>query len=206
MPVTDSDREYAVQRLSAHYAQGALNTRELEARFERVYTAQHEDALAALFDGLPPLPQQVEPVRGMYAVTQASARPAEKRILCLLAGTKRRGAWVPARHNVVKVLMGNATIDLREALLVPGEVCTFDVFALMGEVIFLVPPGVAVECDGMPVMGSFDDASSSHRAAADAPRIHITGTALAGVVKVRTRLPGESALAAWRRQRSERQR
>lgn len=206
MPVTDSDREYAVQRLSAHYAQGALSTRELEARFERVYAAKHEEALTAIFDGLPPLPQEVAPVQGMYAVTQAAARPAEKRILSLMAGTKRRGAWVPARHNVVKVVMGNATIDLREALLVPGEVSTFDVFVLMGEVLFLVPPGVVVECDGMPVLGSFDDASTSHRGAPDAPRIHITGTALAGVVKVRTRLPGESALAAWRRQRAERPR
>ena len=206
MRVTDSDRAYAVQLLSAHYAQGALTTHELEARFERVYAAQYPEALSALFEGLPQLPQQVEPLPGMYAVTQSGARPLEKRILCVMAETQRRGAWVPARHNVVRVMMGQATIDLREALLVPGEVSTFDVFVLMGEVSFIVPPGVSVECEGLPIMGNFDDTSSAQITAPDAPRIHITGTALMGGVKVRTRLPGESALAAWRRQRSERPR
>jgi hypothetical protein len=142
----------------------------------------------------------------MYSVAPANALSDEKRIFCMMAEAKRRGEWMPARHNVVKVIMGKVTIDLREALLAPGAVTDFDVFALMGEVLFIVPPGVAVHCEGMPIMGSFDDSSSLGSIAPDAPRIRINGTALMGGVKVRTRLPGESALAAWRRQLSERSR
>jgi hypothetical protein len=206
MKLQDSDREHAIQLLSAHYAQGALSTRELEARFERVYAARDTDGLRALFDGLPQLPQTIEPPRGMYAVAPTGTMQHEKRILCVMSEAKRRGEWIPAHRNVVKVFMGKVTIDLREALLVPGAVTEFDCFALWGEVLFIVPPGVAVECEGMPVMGTFDDASSRTSVAPDAPRIHITGTALMAGVKVRTRLPGESALAAWRRQFNDRSR
>ena len=206
MKPLDSDREYAVQLLSAHYANGSLSTHELESRFERVYAAKDTDALQTLFAGLPMLPPAVAAPHGMYAVAPSGALPPEKRTLVIMAESKRRGEWTPARRNVIKVFMGAATVDLREAHLTPGAVTEFDVFALMGEVRFIVPPGVAVECEGMPIMGSFDDSTSLSQVAPDAPRIRITGTAIMGAVKVRTRLPGESALAAWRRQYKDRSR
>lgn len=206
MKPLDSDREYAVQLLSAHYANGSLTTKELEARFERVYEAEDTGALHTLVSGLPALPSALGEPLGMWAPAPASAPQPEKRMLALMSEIKRRGEWTPARRNVIRVFMGKATIDLREAHLAPGVDTEFEVFICMAEVLFILPPGIAVECEGMPIMASFDDSGALGGSAPDAPRIRITGTAIMGAVKIRTRLPGESALAAWRRQRTDRKR
>jgi hypothetical protein len=57
---------------------------------------------------------------------------------------------------------------------------------------------VVVECDGSAIMGAFDD---QHTASDEdgAPRVRIKGMAVMASVEVKTRLPGERALAAWRR-------
>ncbi|MBC7841460.1 MAG: DUF1707 and DUF2154 domain-containing protein [Gemmatimonadaceae bacterium] len=206
MKPLDSDREYAVQLLSAHYANGSLTTKELEARFERVYEAEDTGALHTLVSGLPMLPAALGQPLGMWAPGPSSAPPPEKRVFALMSEYKRRGEWTPAQRNVIRVIMGSATIDLRHAHLALGVVTEFEVFACMAEILFILPPGISVECDGMPIMGSFDDSGSRDYIAADAPRIRITGTAMMGGVKIRTRLPGESALAAWRRQLADRKR
>ncbi len=206
MKPLDSDREYAVQLLSAHYANGSLTTKELEARFERVYDAEDTSALHTLVSGLPVLAPALGQPLGMWAPGPVSAPPPERRMLALMSEIKRRGEWTPAQRNVIRVFMGKATIDLREAHLALGVVTEFEVFVCMAEVLFILPPGVAVECEGMPIMASFDDSGTHGGSAPDAPRIRITGTAIMGAVKIRTRLPGESALAAWRRQLADRKR
>lgn len=99
--------------------------------------------------------------------------------------------------------MGTVHIDLREALLCQGEV-EFDVTAIMGEVRFTVPPGLRVECEGEAIMGEFRE---MHRARDDdptAPLVRIHGSTLMGSVRIKSRLPGESGIAAWRRRRLER--
>lgn len=75
----------------------------------------------------------------------------------------------------------------------------------MGGVEIMVPPHVAVQCEGLAIMGGFEEA---HRAPAvpdpDRPTLMITGFAMMGGVDIRTRLPGESAWQAWKRERRER--
>jgi hypothetical protein len=206
MKPLDSDRQYAVQVLSAHYANGSLTTGELESRFERVYAVSDSSALQELLHGLPTLPQAVAPPPGMYASAPLEQVLPEKRTLALFSETKRRGEWTPAHRNVMKIVFGSATIDLREAHLVPGAVTEFEVAAIAGTALFIVPPGVVLECEGTAIAGTFDHATTYSSTAPSAPRIRITGTATFGAVKVRTRLPGESALAAWRREYSQRKR
>ena len=94
--------------------------------------------------------------------------------------------------------MGNTKFDLREALILDGET-HFELTVVMGEVELIVPPGLRVECDGFAFMGEFDDGHSEGLAPPDAPVIRVTGSVVMGAVRIRTRLPGESALAAWRR-------
>jgi hypothetical protein len=98
--------------------------------------------------------------------------------------------------------MGNAKFDLRDGLMLHGET-HFELNVVMGEVELIVPPGLRVECDGFALMGEFDDAHSEGLAPPDAPVIRVTGSAVMGTVRIKTRLPGESALAAWRRRRLE---
>jgi len=124
--------------------------------------------------------------------------PAEKRHLVVMSTVRKTGQWTPARHNKVTCVMGNAKFDLRDALMLHGET-HFELNVVMGEVELIVPPGLRVECDGFALMSEFDDAHSEGLAPPDAPVIRVTGSAVMGAVRIKTRLPGESALAAWRR-------
>jgi len=204
VPSLELERERTIQVLCAHYGNDHLTTQELEVRFERAYKASSDAELRGLLAGLPalpPLPAQPGVTAPLYALSP-TVPPSEKRHLVVMSELKKRGQWVPARANAVRVIMGSAIFDLREALLTGGET-TFDVTVVMGEAKFIVPPGVRVEADGFAFMGEFDDQHSSPGVDAGAPIVRITGSAVMGTVTIKTRLPGESTLMAWRRRLRE---
>jgi hypothetical protein len=204
MAEIERDRERVIQTLCAQYANDNLSTQELELRFERAYQATTSAELQGLVAGLPALPASslALPSANTPAPTQyAPPVEQERRRLVIMSEYKAKGDWRPARRTVVKAVMGSVTFDLRTAVLAEG-VTEFDIAAIMGEVKFIVPPWVRVEADGMAIMGSFDHQHSSSQDP-HAPVIRITGAAIMGSVVVKTRLPGESALEAWRRQRRE---
>ena len=119
-----------------------------------------------------------------------------------MSSVRKKGQWTPARFNTVICVMGTAKFDLREAFLLHGET-HFELKVLMGEVELIVPPGLRVEADGFALMGEFDDAHSEGLAPPNAPVIRVTGSVVMGAARIKTRLPGESALEAWRRRRLE---
>ena len=200
MPSLELDREHTIQVLCAHYGNDHLTTQELEVRFVRAYQATSDAELRGLLAGLPtlaPMPPTLGAPAPMYAVS-AGPPPEEKRHLVVMSELKKRGQWTPARSNSVRVIAGSATFDLREAMLARGDT-NFDVSVVMGELKFIVPPGVRVEADGFAFMGEFDDQHSSPGVDAGAPVVRISGSAVMGSVTIKTRLPGETALKAWRR-------
>lgn len=199
MPMSELelDRERVIQTLCAHYANDHLFTQELEVRFDSAYKAESRAELQRLVVSLPALPDTVpppEPLHGMLFT--GDTQLPERRHVVVMSELNKRGMWVPPRRTVVRAVMASVRFDLREARLAPG-VTEFDVTVVMGEVKFLVPPGVAVECDGHAFMGVFDDQQSGS-VDPQAPVVRITGMAVMGVVEVKTRLPRESALEAWR--------
>jgi hypothetical protein len=199
MSELELDRERVIQTLCAHFAQDNLSTQELELRFEHAYQAHTSVELRALVAGLPALPADMMPPAPLYSVApEGRPDPEEKRHLVIMSNIRKKGMWTPARHNKVTCVMGSAKFDLREAQLLHGET-HFELNVLMGEVELLVPPGLRAEADGFALMGEFDDSHSEELAPPDAPVIRVTGTVVMGAARIKTRLPGESALAAWRR-------
>jgi hypothetical protein len=206
VPSLDLDRERVIQALCAQYANDVLSTQELESRFERAYKATTSIELQAVMVGLPALPPEVAGMQRqsdqLYRVTASAAPAEEKRSLALMSSFKKVGDWLPARRNVVWAVMGEAVIDMREAIF-PGGTIELHCVAVMGEVKLIVPPGLRIACDGMAIMGEFTEYHSSGDERPDAPLVRITGTAVMGSVTIQTRLPGESRLEAWRRKRLE---
>ena len=203
MSAIEVDRERVIQTLCAHFAHDNLNTQELELRFEHAYKAQTSAELGALVAGLPVLPPEALSPAPLYGVAPVGRpEPDEKRHLVLMSSVRKKGQWTPARLNKVTCVMGNAKFDLREALILNGET-HFEIHVLMGEVELIVPPGLRVEVDGFAFMGEFDDAHSEELAAPDAPVIRVTGSVVMGAARIKTRLPGESGLQAWRRKMIE---
>jgi hypothetical protein len=120
-----------------------------------------------------------------------------------MSGVERRGQWrVPEKIRVLAV-MGGADLDFRDVVLPPGRT-QIKILALMGGVQIIVPPNLAVESNGVGIMGGF---ASVDRAPAvpdpDEPVLEITGVAIMGGFEIATRLPGESERDARKRQKRE---
>jgi hypothetical protein len=203
MSEIEADRERVIQTLCTHFAHDNLSTEELELRCEHAYKAGTSVELRALVAGLPALPADVAAPAPLYAVApDGRSDPSDKRHLVVMSSVRKKGQWTPARFNTVICVMGTAKFDLREAFLLHGET-HFELKVLMGEVELIVPPGLRVEADGFALMGEFDDAHSEGLAPPTAPVIRVTGSVVMGAARIKTRLPGESALEAWRRRRLE---
>ena len=211
-------RERAIEALTNLFAEDRISMDEFENRLDRLYKARTPEELDDLVVTGPTRAaergQKVTPAGALdtSSVFDPSAqvpapfdypRPSEiaplDRVLTIMGETKRLGEWTPPRRLETFVLMGTITLDLREARLGPG-VTEIHVTAIMGEVKVLVPPTIRVEGHVSAIMGAFSDQSSEMP---DAPRgvptVRVTGTAFMAEVGVRVRLPGESALDAWKR-------
>ena len=91
--------------------------------------------------------------------------------------------------------MAAVDLDFREAQFNPGPT-EVRVGALMGAVTITIPPDLPVECDGTSVLGHFESLASGPReAAADAPRLRISGRAVMGSVEIKVLRPGETSEA-----------
>ena len=90
-------------------------------------------------------------------------------------------------------------LDLRQAVLAPG-LTEIEVFAVMGGVDIIVPPGVRVETMGMAVMGGFEtSAGDAYATSPERPFIRISGLAVMGGVEAAQRRPSASAMKKFRR-------
>lgn len=199
-------RQRTVEALCEHFANDAIPVEEFERRVEAAHKATSSDELKALLRDLPggnlPAPA------GPFAAPSPRARPmaavhskAQEFVVAIMGGAARKGRWNPARRNFAFALMGGCDLDFREAALPPG-VTEVQVFAVMGGVDIVVPPGVNVESHGIGIMGGFGDVGG-HEYDASAPTLRIAGLAVMGGVDINVRYPGESSRDARRRRKQE---
>jgi hypothetical protein len=198
-------RDQTIARLSDAFATDVIDVDEFE---RRVTVAQRSDSLAEIQSLVADLP-----VRASGALAPASparavvpAGPIRRRgtLFTIMGGVERRGSWNVPRTLNVGVLMGGAKLDLRDAWLPPGTI-ELRVAALMGGVEIIVPPHLAVEAEGVAIMGGFDHVDRAPTEPdPQAPLLRVTGLALMGGVQIEMRLPGESSREARKRRRRER--
>jgi hypothetical protein len=118
-----------------------------------------------------------------------------------MGGSERKGAWTVPKEMVAIAVMGGIHLDFRDARFGPG-LSEVKCFAMMGGLEIVVPPGVHVEMNGLPLMGGF-----AHRSFADpptdpnAPVLRVSGVAIMGGVDLTVRYSGESERQAKARDR-----
>jgi hypothetical protein len=100
-----------------------------------------------------------------------------------LGAAERRGAWRVPRHLDVRVILGSAELDLREAELAPG-LTTIDVSVTLGSVEIKVPAGVAVECGMLATLGSVGETTGYFSGDPETPIIRIVGDATLGSCEI----------------------
>lgn len=210
-PTLAEKREKTIQLLIDSFASDRLSVEDFETRLDQAHRAADIATLDSLVSDLPAVAdaRSPDPARVPAAAPQR-ALPDEVRerqmVAAIMGSVERKGAWVPARRTTIFALMGGAVLDFREARLPPGTT-EVEIFAMMGGIEIIVPPGVALDSSGVAIMGAFEDAPS--RAAPlppDAPVIRVGGLVIMGAVEVHVRHPGETARDAKRRVREERRR
>jgi hypothetical protein len=199
---TRESRDRVIAGLSEHFAHDALDIDEFERRVTLAQTSDSPSEIEALLADLPalaPAPAHA-PAPASRALVPAGQVQGQQRMLAIMGGADRRGAWNVPRSLRITAMMGGVHLDFREARLPAGPI-DVEIFALMGGVQIIVPPGLPVEVHGSAIMGGFADVT---RAPADPdpeqPLLRVHGFVVMGGVDVRLQLPGESEHDARRRE------
>jgi hypothetical protein len=90
------------------------------------------------------------------SVVRADTRE-NPQVFALLNGSQRTNVATRFRGADMTAVMGGSDLDLRRAVLAPGQEATVDVFALMGGVTLRVPDGWDVDVRVTPIMGGVKD-------------------------------------------------
>ena len=112
-----------------------------------------------------------------------SSEPVHASLFAFLSSSKRRWGRSVFRGAETTAFMGGCELDLRDALMSPGELAVVDVFVLMGGVIIFVPPHWTVSQEIVPLMGGVHDKT---RSVPSSPAQHllVRGTAVMGGVEI----------------------
>lgn len=209
-PNIEAIRERAIEVLTEHFSRDVMNLDEFEGMLDAVDRCSTPGELRELLRKLPPL-ETSEPATDMIpagggapVVVDADRVRDHGFLIGILGGNNRAGRWIPARKNFILGMLGGVNLDFREALLGPG-VTDLNVLGLLGGVHIIVPPEMAVEVDGMALLGGFEhETDVPLRSDPNRPTLRIRGLALLGGVHVQVRLPGETNRDTKRRRRLER--
>lgn len=197
-------RDQVIDALSEHFANDALTIEDLEDRLDLAHQATALEHLEQLLEDLEVVATGdigeesqalvVSEKRDLSEVGQSEAKP----IRAILSSVRRKGAWrVPRKLRVLSVL-GDARIDLRDVQLPPG-VTEIHAKSILGSVEIIVPPTLAVECEGTAVLGEIEE---MHRAPAqpdpETPLLIVSARAVLGELKIKTRLPAALSPVAKR--------
>jgi hypothetical protein len=188
-------RERVIERLSLAFAEEGMETAEFENRVTIAHRSGSVAEVEALLQDLAPatalVPRAAEP-----SLVPAAAAPPRTRTVSVLGSTLRAGQWrVPSRLEV-RAVLGNVELDFRQAV-IPAGVVELDLRAVLGNIEITVPPSLAVEAEGMAVLGNFDHVDRAPAdPASDAPVLRVKGTSVLGNVSIVMKLPRDKALAA----------
>jgi len=205
-----AERDRTIAALTDAFTSDLFDMDEFDTRVGKAHEATTIEALVHLRSDI--LPADEEPLAMMETQGHAEAQealvlaqPESKWVLSLLGGSERKGRWRVPKKLRVGTVLGGCEIDLREALIAPG-VTEVQAFACLGGIEIIAPPGLAIECNGIGILGGFESSEevSASLSGDDKPLVRITGVALLGGVEVSVREVGESSRQAKKRRKRER--
>jgi hypothetical protein len=107
-------------------------------------------------------------------------------VVSFLSSNEKEGGWELPRKFRALAVLGNVELDLRDARIGYG-LSTIEAVAVLGNIEIVVPPEIAVDCDGDSLMGSFTlryNKRTSPAMANGERVIRVSGSAYVGAVTV----------------------
>jgi hypothetical protein len=144
------ERQEAIRALSRGLSAERITVDQFESRLVLVRQAPNRATLDAIIADLiptgeydPPVPMAMTPYG--EPVDTGAITPAEViRISTVLGSSKRAGSWTVPYRLELKVVLGDLTIDLREAVFF-SDTLEIDMDILLGGLTLIVPAGTQVE-------------------------------------------------------------
>jgi hypothetical protein len=191
---SDTDRNAVAEHLRDAFADGRLEDEEFDVRMQRALSAKTRADLDGLLGdlGLPgsttaPAPQGA-PTAQPYPVEATGGGRQHKLSVAVCGGVSRKGRWRVPAETTAFAFWGGVELDLRAATLTQ-QVTTINVIVIMGGADVIVPPGVRVEVDGVPIMGGADEKVEDEDLPSTAPLVRVRYLAVMGGVSIRTKEP-----------------
>jgi hypothetical protein len=189
--VSDAERQAVVDRLRRASGEGRITIPEFDERTKVAYAAATRADLEPLTADLPADPAAVPVATGPTAQAAPVAADGDGGggvgwTVAVMSGNERRGRWRVARRTRAVAVMGGVTLDLREAVLAPGEM-RITAVAVMGGVEIVVPEGVDVAISGFSLMGGYDARVPDRPRRPGAPLVQVRAFAIMGGVEVKSK-------------------
>jgi hypothetical protein len=177
---SDAERERVAGLLRDAAAEGRITLEELSERLELAWAARTQPELGMVVEDLPDCDAVLSDTR--------RARAA-RWIVAVIGNDERSGRWRPGEETRALAVIGDCTLDLRQAEVGDGEL-RITAIAVIGDVRVVVPPGVAVELDGISLLGDKRyRVSELPTPPPGAPRVRVTAYAVVGDVTVMSESP-----------------
>jgi class 3 adenylate cyclase len=189
--VSDAERQQVIDVLRAHTGAGRLTLDEFSDRAGEVFAARTRRELNNVLEGLPRGVEPAGPVAPPVPVAPEGNRPGRKLLVAIMNGRNTRGRWRAPAHVTAFACMGGVKVDLRTAVF-DTPVIDINAWAIMGSVDVVVPAGVAVELDGMVIMGGSDDRTQPGDVLPGTPLVRVHARGLWGSVGARTGKPRDA--------------
>ena len=188
--VSDAERERVVALLQTAASEGRLTLGEFGERSEAVYEARTRGELSLITDDLPASTEvdartshhQRDEHVGYGRKTGAVDTTSGRRYTSIMGDTEERLVGEISEHQRVLAVMGDVTLDLREAILPAGRV-TVSGTVVMGTIRVVVPDGIEVRSEGPNIMGDVKT-RVERRNAGNGPLVRVTVTNVMGDVRI----------------------
>lgn len=173
--VSDADRDAVLEVLKDRTADGTLTLDEFAARADRALRARTREDLDAIVG-------DVQTGRS----TLERARTARHHVISVMGGSATKGRWRCGDRVTAVAVMGGCHVDFRNAEITASEVHILAI-AVMGGIDIVVPEGIEVAMDGLPVMGGRSMQVKEVPVLPGSPRIVVHAFPVMGGVTVRSR-------------------
>ena len=173
--VSDADRDAVIELLKERTADGTLTLHEFAERVDGALAARTRADLDVVKVDL----------AGTRRVSTTRREPTHT-VLSIMAGAGKKGRWRCGDRVVAVAVMGGCQIDFRGAEIDADEVHVVAV-AVMGGIDIVVPEGIEVGLDGLPVMGGKTMQVKNVPTLPGSPKILVHAYPVMGGVTVRSR-------------------
>src|SRR3954471_2107493 len=175
MRASDADRDAVVELLKERTADGSLTLDEFAERVGGALSARTREELDVVTADLAGTPR-----------APTARRSPTRTVVSVMAGAGKKGRWRCGGRVVAVAVMGGCQIDFRGAEIDVDDVHVVAV-AVMGGIDIVVPEGIDVSLDGLPIMGGKSAQLKNVPTLPGSPRIFVHAYPVMGGVNVRSR-------------------